>query len=262
MSTPLPQRVRLAVRTTTAVVLGAAVIAVPTTAMADQSASKAPTDPTPWTSVSDVIAQSLQRMEAAGGDIQPAPAPESSATAEPAPAPSVFATVDDEVELVEPSTQMEAIGFHEGSTASLELSPKGEAAVNRSWIDTPAATDGPQYAIMASRGRGVGPTTAADLAVPAGTEVASIVTGEVVSVNHYSLYGETPDVFIEIAPEGRPDLKVQMFHLSDVTVEVGDQVVAGETVVAGSSRTLPFGSQIDKHVGHAGPHVHVQVVRG
>lgn len=256
MSTPLAQRVLGRVRTATAVAATGALVAIPAVASAS-SPTEAAADPTPWTSVSDVIAQSLHRMQAAGTEITPAPAPE------PEPEqPEVFATVEDEVELLEPSTELLEIGFHEGSTASLPMSPVGEARVNESWIETPEATDGPEFAIMASRGRGVDPTTAVDLAMPADHEVASIVTGTVVSVNHYSLYGETPDVFIEIAPTGRPDLKVQMFHLRDVSVQVGDEVVAGETLVAASARQLPFGSQIDRHVGEAGPHVHVQVVRG
>lgn len=258
MSTPLSQRVLAHARMATAVAIAGAVVALPTVASARNSQPAADVN-TPWTSPSDVLAESLHRMQAAAvTEVTPAPAPQ------PAPepeTPAVFATVDDEVELIEPTLELSEIGFHEGSSASLEIDPVGTATVNESWIETPDVADGPEYAIMASRGRGVAPTTAVDLAMPEDTDVASIVTGTIVSVNRYSLYGEVPDVFIEIQPEGHPDLKVQMFHIRDITVAVGDEVVAGQTTVAGSPRTLPFPSQIDRLVGHPGPHVHVQVVR-
>ena len=184
----------------------------------------------------------------------PAPAPE--------PAPFRLAPVAN-VELVTVSPEAEAHGFHEGSTNSLELTPLGEAVTDQRGIALPeAAADGVDYIVMASRGRATSPTSAVDIALAEGIEVASPVTGTVLDVSRYALYGKTSDVMVRIRPDSNPDVLVTVFHLVDPTVGPGDAVVAGETVIAGGPRALPFGSQIDKFVGHAGPHVHVQVDRG
>ncbi len=254
MSTPLPTLARRALRVS-AVTVALSATALPTAAHAAPPVS-ASAPATPWTSVSDVLAESLQRINAASAPAAPSPAP----TPPPAPAPRVVATVDG-VELVEPSTALAAIGFHEGATTAATLTPVGRAVGNAPGIATPPATDGPDYRIMPSRGRAAGPTSAIDLALPETEAVHAVVTGTVVNVQDYLLYGETPDVLIEIVPDGQPDLKVQLFHVRDPQVAIGDRVTAGETVLAAQPRLLPFGSQIDRFVGHAGPHVHVQAVR-
>lgn len=210
----------------------------------------------PWASVSDVLAATLQGQKAA----KPAPARVTAAAPAPLPATDlrVFATVDG-MELVEPSTEIDAIGFHEGSTQGRDLHPVGRAVSNESRMTAPADVEGPDYRILASRGRGVGASTAVDIAMAEDVPVHSLVSGTVVSVSEYSLYGRTSDVLIEVVPAGRDDVKVQVFHVRAPQVAAGDQVVAGETVLA-HPRQLPFGSQIDRHVGKAGPHIHVQVV--
>lgn len=210
----------------------------------------------PWASVSDVLAATLQGQKVA----TPAPARRTAPAAAPAPAPElrVFATVDG-LELLEPSTEIEALGFHEGSTQGRSLHPVGRVVSNESRMTAPADVAGPDYRILASRGRGVGASTAVDIAMAEDVPVQSLVSGTVVSVSEYSLYGRTSDVLIEIVPAGEDDVKVQIFHVRAPQVAAGDQVVAGETVLA-HPRQLPFGSQIDRHVGKAGPHIHVQVV--
>jgi murein DD-endopeptidase MepM/ murein hydrolase activator NlpD len=261
MSPSLPRHVRRAVRTAT-IVAGAAAVLVPGSAAVAQTPGQSALAPltavapaTPWTSVSEVLTDSLQRMQTAAASASaPAPAPAPSST------PKVFATVDG-VELVEPHPDLDEIGFHEGSTQGLSLSPRGRAVGNDSGFDTPADGDGPEYRVMSSRGRSATPTSAVDLAMRHQLPVHAPVTGTVVSVSPYNLYGQTADVLVEIVPDGRSDLKIQVFHIEDVVVEVGERVVAGVTTIAAHTRQLPFGSQIDKHVGHAGPHVHIQAVR-
>lgn len=208
----------------------------------------------PWTSVSDVLAATLLGQKAATtavAEVEPAPAPE------PASEHRVFATVDG-LELREPSTEILEIGFHEGSTQGRSLHPVGRVVGNESRMTAPADVEGPDYRILASRGRGVGASTAVDIAMDEGVPVHGMVTGTVVSVSDYSLYGRTTDVLIEIVPDAAPTTKVQVFHVRDPQVAAGDRVT--EDMVIASPRLLPFGSQIDRHVGHAGPHIHVQVV--
>lgn len=214
----------------------------------------------PWASVSDILAATLESQKATAPTVVVADAKPAAAPA-PAPAPTpahrVFATVAG-MELREPSDRVLALGFHEGSTQGRELHPVGRVVSNESRMTAPTDVEGPDYRILASRGRGVGATTAVDIAMDVDVPVHGMVEGTVVSVSDYSLYGRTTDVLIEIAPDAAPGTKVQLFHVREPKVAPGDRVTP-ETVVA-YPRQLPFGSQIDRHVGKAGPHVHVQVV--
>lgn len=257
MSLSLSLRARWAVRTATAATTAAVLTAALSTSAVAAEETSEPTVATPWISVSDVLADSLARMS------ENAPVAPASGTAATLPAPAedprILATVE-KVELYEPSTRLSAIGFHEGSTRGLALTPVGELLSNGSRMNAPEDREGPGYHIMSSRGRAAGASSAIDLAMPVDEQVLSVVSGTVRSVSRYALYGATSDVLIEITPDGRPDLNVQIFHVRDVTVSAGDRVVAGETPIA-LPRQLPFGSQIDRIVGYAGPHVHVQVLR-
>lgn len=185
-----------------------------------------------------------ERREAPPASVRGAVTAAAAKSAPRTPAP--IATVEG-VELLDVSTQTLAIGFHEGATRSLTLSPR---------FDVPKGT--PEPVVMASRNRGTGPTTAIDIAVPADTPVTAPVSGEVVEANAYGLYGSTQDFLVTIAPEQAPHLRVRLFHLDGPEVAVGDTVVGGKTVIAERSRVLPFSSQIDRLTGARAPHVHVQ----
>lgn len=161
--------------------------------------------------------------------------------------PPTIATVQG-VSILVPSSDTLAIGFHEGATRSLGLTPV---------FDVPDGTPVPQ--VMPSRGRGTGETTAIDIAIAVNAPVVTPVSGEVVEANEYALYGSTRDLLVTVAPNEAPNLRVRMFHMEELKVSVGDQVVAGETVIAARSRVLPFASQVDRISGDRFPHLHVQV---
>ena len=74
--------------------------------------------------------------------------------------------------------------------------------------------------------------TSIDVGAKAGTVVRSPVTGTVVLVKNYDLYGEVPDIEIHIQPDGRPDLDVVLLHTQDPLVKAGDKVEAGVTEVS------------------------------
>ena len=155
------------------------------------------------------------------------------------------------VELLDVSRTSLAIGFHEGATRSRSFEPI---------LDVPTGT--PEPVVMPSRGRGTGPTTAVDVAVPADATITAPVSGEVVEANQYALYGTTTDFLVTIAPQDAPYLRIRMFHLEEPQVAVGDTVVAGETVIAKRSRQLPVNNQIDRITGERTPHVHIQADGG
>ncbi|MDX1658215.1 MAG: M23 family metallopeptidase [Nitriliruptorales bacterium] len=216
-------------------------------------------DPVRRSPFHDPVTNRARDAVAATAEVSAAPAVE--ASPEPAPTPSVLATVAG-VELLSVSPDSAAHGFHEGSTRSLELTPVGRPVANKRGIELPPAADeGVDYVVMTSRGRATSPTSAVDVAVAEGTPIASPVTGQVIDVSRYALYGKLSDVMIRIRPAANPDVTVTLFHVTHPAVGPGDEVIAGETVVAAGPRPLPFGSQIDKWVGHAGPHVHIQVDR-
>ncbi len=153
-----------------------------------------------------------------------------------------FATVG-AVALLPPSHHVRLVGFH-------------QAASGRA--DELAPTARPGMRTLPSRGRGTGRHTAADVAVAPGTTVVAPVTGRVVTVEHYALYGRYDDLRLTIVPSSDPGRVVTVLHVVGARVAVGDEVVAGETPIAAEAHQLPFTSQIDEWAGH-GPHVHVEL---
>lgn len=160
--------------------------------------------------------------------------------ARPIVAPRPFATSEG-IELWTPSARPVLIGFH-------------EAAGHGTRVLTPI-----EGQILATRGRGTAPTSAVDVALEPGEPVRAVVTGTVVDVAPYTLYGRHQDVIVVIAPDSRPDLRVRMLHIDDVRVVPGQRVTAGLDVVAGTARHLPVASQVDRYIGRALPHLHVEI---
>lgn len=103
--------------------------------------------------------------------------------------------------------------------------------------------------------------TAADVGGEAGTTVYAPVTGQVIAVESYDLYDETPDIRIHIRPDANPDLDVVLLHQTDPTVQAGDRVEAGITPVS-SVRDIAAeltDLQLAYYTQTAGNHSHVQV---
>ena len=74
--------------------------------------------------------------------------------------------------------------------------------------------------------------TSIDVGAKAGTTIYAPVTGTVVLVQSYDLYGYVPDMKIHIQPKGHPELDVVMLHQYDVRVKAGDKVEGGVTPVS------------------------------
>lgn len=170
------------------------------------------------------------------------------------------------LELLTPSAAPILVGFHEASTPHAEvLEPVGRPVELRG-RSAPGPSGGPagaavgaSYVVMESRGRPFAPTSSIDVAVPEGIEVLAPVSGTVLVVESYRLYGRHDDVRIEIVPDDAPELRVVLIHLVDAAVAPGERIIAGESVIAASGRRLPFASQIDDEVGATVAHVHLEV---
>jgi hypothetical protein len=99
------------------------------------------------------------------------------------------------------------------------------------------------------------PDSAADVGANPGSPVYAPVSGTVVKVKKYKLYGKWNDVEVHIQPTGQPTLDVVMIHLDDVSATPGDRVVGGVTQLA-VVRKLPkaVGSQLRSYTNNAGYH--------
>lgn len=189
------------------------------------------------------------------------PAAPSGADARPTPPSAVAMASADDVTLVLPSRRARMVGYHEALSASAQaLAPLGTPLANENAkrATTPAPSPGPDYVIMASRGRGTAATSAVDVALPRRARVRAPVSGTVVAVGRYTLYGRYADRVVTIAPAGPSDVLVVAIHLRLPRVRPGDEVVAGRTTLARRARLFPFPSQVDRWAGR-GPHVHLEV---
>lgn len=151
---------------------------------------------------------------------------------------------------------VELVGFHESSDPAAIPMTSTEPHV------APDAGEGP-VVLLPTRGRAGAPTSAVDIAVRPGQAVMAPVTGEVVEVASFALYGSTRDLLVRIRSAEDPDVVVTAMHLEGAAVEVGDTVEAGVTPIADEARQLPFDSQIDRFTaafrGEPAPHVHVEL---
>lgn len=171
-----------------------------------------------------------------------------------------FAEVDG-LPLHLPAEEVVAVAFHEATMSeALPLDPVGvlQANDNPTKFTAPADADGPPYRVLSSRGRGRPATSAVDVVLPDGTMSRAPVTGEVVEVRQYALYGGTNDWRVVIRPDARLDLHVVMIHLHRPQVQPGDRVTAGSSAI-GLARLLPFTSHVDYALEGRHPHVHLEV---
>lgn len=104
------------------------------------------------------------------------------------------------------------------------------------------------------------PDTAVDVGADPGTAVYAPVSGTVLEVREYNLYGQYPDYEIHITPNGWPELDVVLIHVDDVQIAAGDQVVGGITQIA-TIRNLSddVTLQLAQFDAHGGNHTHMQV---
>jgi hypothetical protein len=178
------------------------------------------------------------------------------------PGTEPFAQVGD-LPLYLPARRYIALAYHEASgREALAMNPLGTCTrnENRTKFKPPLPVDGPRYVVMSSRGRPRPATSALDVALKTTEPVLSPITGTVIRVKSYRLYGTYRDVRLVVEPAGRPDLRVVLIHLTDVRVRRGSQVLAG-TSLLGYPRALPFRSQVNDYVGAGISHVHLEVKR-
>lgn len=166
----------------------------------------------------------------------------------------------EDITVVTDGAGIELVGFHESSDPdAIVLEPSGS-------VEIPApdgSTDVGPAIVLPTRHRAGAPTSAVDLAMAPGHEVPAPISGEIIEVADFSLYGSTPDLIVRIRSEADPSVVATVMHLDRGRVAVGDLVEAGITPIAAEALQLPFESQIDRfttvHRGAPAPHVHIEL---
>ncbi|OFW56750.1 MAG: hypothetical protein A2133_12270 [Actinobacteria bacterium RBG_16_64_13] len=112
------------------------------------------------------------------------------------------------------------------------------------------------YLLKSSEGEG---TTSVLVGAPAGSPVFAPISGVVIAVKEYMLYGKHTDVQIDIRPEKTSGITVTLLFVSDPVVSIGDIVTAGKTQL-GNVRECPqeLAENLAVYTHDSGSHVYLQ----
>ncbi len=152
------------------------------------------------------------------------------------------------------------IGYHQAENRkALEMIPKDSFKAIR--VDDPSKFNpNKRSVIMAPRGRGSPICSAADIAVKRDSIIYAPVSGKIVKIKEYSLYGKYLDYHIEIRPNKLSNIRVAIIHIKDLKIEVGQEVNKGITEL-GKVRSLSkyMHTQISDYYGPNVEHIHIQI---
>jgi len=104
------------------------------------------------------------------------------------------------------------------------------------------------------------PDTATDVGALPGADVFAPVSGTIVKIKRYKLYGKHDDCEIHIQPKGWPDIDLVMIHVTDLSAGVGDEVVGGVTRIAAIRKlSNKVHHQLRDYTDDGGDHAHLQL---
>lgn len=200
-------------------------------------------------------------------------APAITAAQTPGPTPIIASLGSLQVRLPVRLDDLTEVGFHQASYAyalSMRIAlPKADMAKAKK-----AHTTGRDLAKQKSGGDAVltgralvmwrsrpgKPDTAADVGAKPGSDVLAPVTGVVVKIKRYKLYGKYDDFEVHIRPDRSRTVDCVLIHVDDLSTKVGDRVVAGVTRIAGVRRLSDREKlQLADYTGDGGDHVHLQL---
>jgi hypothetical protein len=164
--------------------------------------------------------------------------------------------------------QTTAIAFHPVDNAStVPFSPVGDRVNDPTLAgkvaDIFGGGGGPNYYLMAGDGRdGSSSTSGLDIGAVPGEFVYGPVDGRVTAVKPYELLGRYPDCEIDIQLSDDPSLLLVVTHVARPRVKIGDDVLAGQTLL-GRLRGFPATVQQDlrQYTADAGDHVQLVTLR-
>lgn len=162
-------------------------------------------------------------------------------------------------------SKLTLIGYHRAyNPRSVEMIPLGTMLERDVTLktDPKVLTDNWKKLIYVEMPRSdrEGPRNSAiDIGAAHGTVFNSPVTGTVVKIKPYKLYGQYSDYELHIMPSGYKDRHVILIHIDNLMVNVGDYVLAGKTKVGKIRNTSQFfHEQITDYSKKASDHLHVQ----
>jgi murein DD-endopeptidase MepM/ murein hydrolase activator NlpD len=146
-------------------------------------------------------------------------------------------------------------------TEAMQNHGSGRSAEDACCPDNPHIVGGEALRMWRSNRTGP-PDTAVDVGADPGTPVYAPVSGTVLEVRPYWLYGEHKDFEVHISPSGWPEVDVVLIHVDRVVVEKGDEVVGGMTQIA-EIRNLSdeITVQLSQFDERGGNHTHMQLNR-
>jgi len=103
--------------------------------------------------------------------------------------------------------------------------------------------------------------SALDCGAKPGTTVIAPVSGTVMEIRPYKLYGRVDDFEFNIKPDAWSDVDVIVLHVTDPSVKIGDHILGGLTPIA-SVRNLTSkltGISLGSYTSEGGNHTHVQL---
>lgn len=147
-----------------------------------------------------------------------------------------------------PDADMTSAKKNKGTGRSAKQAKNGAAevlggSVLRMWRDRPGKPD-----------------SAVDVGAKPGTVVVSPVSGTIVKIKRYKLYGKYDDFELHIRPDGWKDVDLVLIHVDGVQCTVGQKVKAGVTPLA-TVRKLSdrIHHQLGDYSKGGGDHVHFQL---
>lgn len=172
-----------------------------------------------------------------------------------------------------PVATLTEVGFHQAAyTYALHMTtPLAEADnsdtkdAHGTGRDADAQPTGPDAVLQGEfirmwRSRPGNPDSAVDVGANPGSAVFSPVTGTVIKIKEYKLYGKHDDYEIHIQPKGWPTIDLVIIHVTDLSVAVGDEVVGGVTRIAAVRKLSDrVHHQLRDYTGDGGDHVHIQL---
>ncbi len=217
---------------------------------------------TPIAGSRSIASQAIAKMRSANAEKPAQPTP-------------IFANYKKlQLRLPVPVNRLTEIGFHQASYGyALDMdTPMPDAklstAANKQGTsrDTSAQPTGADAVLVGSvlrmwRPRPGKPDTAVDVGARPGTVVMAPVSGQIIKIKSYKLYGKWSDYEIHIRPDGYPKLDLVMIHITDLTATVGQHVDGGVTPI-GHVRKLSdkVSHQLRDYVrGGGGDHTHIQI---
>jgi murein DD-endopeptidase MepM/ murein hydrolase activator NlpD len=112
-------------------------------------------------------------------------------------------------------------------------------------------------------GRAGAAYTAADCGAKPGTAVLAPLSGTVMEIRRYKLYGKYTDIEIDIKPDAWSDIDVILLHVTNPHVTEGQHVVGGVTKIAEVRHLsgIVSGLQLRTYSTDGGNHTHLQITK-